>query len=145
MLKIVEMIDAENLELLEAANFGHLGCARDGQPYVLPMHFAFDGASVLFLTVDGQKTVWLDQNPKVCLQIEKTLDERHWQSAAVFGLAQRLTNAEEIGRAASFIFKKHSSLTPALNRTIVDGAEKTGGAAIYRINPIRITGRKTAR
>jgi hypothetical protein len=145
MLRVVETTADEHLRLLESENFGHLGCAQDNQPYVLPMHFAFDGENILFLTTVGMKTEWLDDNPKVCFQIEKMTDERRWQSVVVLGRAERLVNAEEMGRAGDFIFKKHPSLTPALNKTIVQGEERPGRAAIYRIRPISITGRKTTK
>ena len=145
MLKVVEMDAAEQIELIDSMNFGHLACAHENQPYIVPMHYAFDGEYIYFLTTEGVKTKWLDGNPKVCFQIEKVMDERHWQSVIILGCAARLSNAEDIGRATNFIFKKHSSLTPALNETIVHGKEKFDGAAIYSVRMETVTGRKTAR
>jgi hypothetical protein len=145
MLKIVETTQSESLELLESTNFGHLGCAGDDQPYVVPMHYAFDGENIYFLTKEGMKTALLENNPKVCLQVEKIKDERHWQSVVLLGKAELLTDAEEIGRAANFIVKKHASLKPALNITIIEGRERETSAAVYRIRPSRISGRKTVK
>lgn len=145
MLKIVELKTEEQLELLAAMNFGHLACALDNQPYIVPMHYAFDGENILFLTLEGQKTEWLESNPRVCFQIERVADERHWQSVIVQGMAARLSAADEIGRAGDIIFKKHSSLAPAVSRTVIGTEEKSGRAAIYRLKPTVITGRKTAK
>ena len=36
MLKVEDMSRAEMHELLKRQSFGHLGCARDGRPYVVP-------------------------------------------------------------------------------------------------------------
>jgi nitroimidazol reductase NimA-like FMN-containing flavoprotein (pyridoxamine 5'-phosphate oxidase superfamily) len=143
MLKITNTTDIESRTLLEAVKFGHLGCSKDDQPYIVPMHYAFDGENIYFFTTEGMKTEWLDANPKVCLQVEHIDDDRHWRSVIIMGKAERLTNAEEIGRAANFIVKHHASLTPALNKTIIENQERSGSAVVYRLHPDSITGRKT--
>ncbi len=143
MLKITDINQLEARDLLKRNGFGHLGCARDDQPYVVPMHYCFDGESAYFFTTAGMKTEWLDINPQVCLQVDQIESERRWQSVVMIGRAERLTTAESIGRAAALLFEKHASLTPALNRKIVDNNEQTGQAVVYRIIPASITGRKT--
>lgn len=145
MLKIIETTETESLMVLESTNFGHLGCAGDNQPYIVPMHYAFDGECIYFLTREGMKTKLLNDNPQVCFQVEKVADERHWQSIIVIGKAELLTESEDINRAANFIVKKHASLRPALNITVIQGKEKLSNAAIYRIRPITISGRKTVK
>ena len=37
MLKVEDMSPADMHALLQRQNFGHLGCSRDGRPYVVPM------------------------------------------------------------------------------------------------------------
>lgn len=145
MLTVIETTADEQLALLAAMNFGHLGCASDDQPYVVPMHYALDGEQILFFTVEGQKTGWLDDNPKVCFQVEKITDERHWQSVIVLGNAARLTDGAEIGRAGKIIFEQHSSLAPAINQTVIGDEPKSGAAAIYSISPTSMSGRKTVK
>jgi uncharacterized protein len=145
MLKISETTDSEAKKLLEANNYGHLGCSLDHQPYIVPMNYAFDGEHIFLFTTGGLKTEWLTVNPKVCFQVEQVRDGRHWQSVIVTGCAELLTHFEDIGRAANFIVKNNSLLTPALNQTTVGGVERNGSAAVYRIHIASITGRKTVR
>jgi uncharacterized protein len=145
MLKIIETTPAESLALVESTNFGHLGCIAGDQPYVLPMHYAFDGESIYFLTKEGMKTEALKGNPKVCLQIENITNERHWQSVIVFGTAELLTEPAEISRAANFLVKRHASLKPALNATIIKGEERETSAVVSRLRPETISGRKTVK
>ena len=48
MLKVENMPPAEMHALLQRESFGHLGCARDNRPYVVPMHYAYDGKELYF-------------------------------------------------------------------------------------------------
>ena len=50
MLKVEDMSANEMHALLQREGFGHLGCARDGRPYVVPMHYAYDGKELYFFT-----------------------------------------------------------------------------------------------
>ena len=50
MLKVEDMSPAEMHALLQRESFGHLGCARDNRPYVVPMHYAYDGKELYFFT-----------------------------------------------------------------------------------------------
>jgi nitroimidazol reductase NimA-like FMN-containing flavoprotein (pyridoxamine 5'-phosphate oxidase superfamily) len=62
---------AEMHALLMSGNFGHLGCALEGRPYVVPMNYAYDGKELYFFTTEGMKTSFISVNPQVCLQVEE--------------------------------------------------------------------------
>ena len=143
MLKVEDMAPAEMHALLQRASFGHLGCARDGRPYVVPMHYAYDGKELYFFTTEGMKTQFIEANPKVCLQVEEITDSTHWRSVMVIGQAEQLTNAEETQRAMKLITERNPSLTPAISATQLDTWGRAVDIALYRINPELIDGRKT--
>jgi nitroimidazol reductase NimA-like FMN-containing flavoprotein (pyridoxamine 5'-phosphate oxidase superfamily) len=143
MLKVEDMAPAEMHALLQRASFGHLGCSREGRPYVVPMHFAYDGKELYFLTTEGMKTQFIEVNPKVCLQVEEVTDSSHWRSVMVIGQAERLTNAAETGRAMQMIVERNPSLTPAISATQLDTWGRAADIALYRIIPELIDGRKT--
>jgi len=144
MLKVEDMAPAEMHALLQRESFGHLGCARDGRPYVVPMHYAYDGKELYFFTTEGMKTQFIEANPKVCLQVEEITDSTHWRSVMVIGQAEQVTNAEETQRAMKLITERNPSLTPAISATQVDTWGRAVDIALYRINPELIDGRKTA-
>ena len=129
--------------LLQRESFGHLGCARDGRPYVVPMHYAYDGKELYFFTTEGMKTQFIEANPKVCLQVEEITDSTHWRSVMVIGQAEQVTNAEETQRAMKLITERNPSLTPAISATQLDTWGRAVDIALYRINPELIDGRKT--
>ncbi|HJZ82196.1 MAG TPA: pyridoxamine 5'-phosphate oxidase family protein [Pyrinomonadaceae bacterium] len=143
MLKVEDMSPAEMHALLQRENFGHLGCARDHRPYVVPMHYAYDGKELYFFTTVGMKTRYIDANPQVCLQVEEIKDSTHWRSVLVSGRASEITDKEETQRAMKFITERNPSLTPAISATQLDSMGRAVDIALYRITPELIDGRQT--
>lgn len=143
MLKVEDMAPAEMHALLQRESFGHLGCARDNRPYVVPMHYAYDGKDLYFFTTEGMKTHYIDANPLVCLQVEEVTDRQHWKSVMVVGRAEHLTTSDETQHAMKLITESNPSLTPAISATQVDAMGRAVGIALYRITPELIDGRKT--
>ncbi len=143
MLRVEDIPPAEVHALLMSASFGHLGCSREGRPYVVPMHYAYDGRELYFFTTEGMKTQFMDDNPQVCLQVEEITDSSHWRSVMVIGRAERITKSDERERAMQQIVQRNPSLTPALSATQIDAWGRAIDIAIYRIQPEIIDGRKT--
>lgn len=143
MLKVEDMPPAEMHTLLQTASFGHLGCAHNGRPYVVPMHYAYDGKELYFFTTEGMKTQFMNGNPQVCLQVEEVTDTSHWRSVMVIGRAEKLTSRGEMERAMKQIAERNPSLTPAISVTQLDALGRAVDTALYRIQPEMIDGRKT--
>ncbi|HZT59536.1 MAG TPA: pyridoxamine 5'-phosphate oxidase family protein [Pyrinomonadaceae bacterium] len=143
MLEVTEMARGEMLALLLRVGYGHLGCARDGHPYVVPMNYAFDSQDLYFFTTDGTKTEFIAANREVCFQVEEITDALSWRSVVLTGRAERLTKAEDTERAMRLITERNPTLTPALNRTKVGPWLRLSNVAVYRVRPDAIYGRKT--
>ena len=143
MLRVEDMAPAEMHALLQRQSFGHLGCARGSRPYVVPMHYAYDGKELFFFTTQGMKTQFIDSNPQVCLQVEEVTDSTHWRSVMVVGKAEQITRNEEMQKAMKLITERNPSLTPAISSTELDALGRAVDIALYRITPELIDGRKT--
>jgi uncharacterized protein len=143
MLQIEDMSMQEMEALLERVGFGHLGCARDGRPYVVPINYSYEPQNIYIFTTQGTKTDFMDANPQVCLQVESIEDPLHWQSVMVTGRAERLTQPAEIEHAMQSITRSNPKLTPAINATRIDVWGRANDVRIYRIRPDIIDGRKT--
>ena len=143
MLKVEDMSPTEMHALLQRESFGHLGCSRDGRPYVVPMHYAYDGKDLYFFTTQGMKTRFIQTNPQVCLQVEEINDTMNWRSVMVVGRANELTLADEIQLAMRLITERNPALTPAISATEVDSLGRAVDIALYRITPEVIDGRQT--
>jgi len=143
MLKVEDIPPAEMHALLQRESFGHLACARNNRPYVVPMHYAYDGKNLFFFTTQGMKTQFIDANPQVCLQVEEITDSTHWRSVMVIGKAEQITRNEEMQQAMKLITERNPALTPAISATEVDASGRAVDIALYRIVPELIDGRKT--
>ena len=143
MVEVEDMPKGEMVALLLRVGFGHLGCAREGRPYVVPMHYAYDSEDLYFFTTEGTKTDYIAANPQVCMQVEEVEDAMHWRSVMVTGHAERITQADEMERAMQLITERNPTLTPAINKTQLDAWTRANNVAIYRLHPVIIDGRKT--
>src|SRR5262245_58869980 len=143
MLKVEDMSPTDMHALLQRESFGHLGCARDHRPYVVPMHYAYDGKDLYFFTTEGMKTRYIDANPQVCLQVEEVTDPSHWKSVMVVGRAEQLTKSEDTEHEMKLITERNPTLTPAISATQTDAWGRAVDIALYRIKPEVVDGRKT--
>lgn len=143
MLNVEDMPFAEMQALLQRVGFGHLGCAHNNRPYVVPIHYAYDSQDIYFFTTEGMKTEYITANPEVCLQVEEVRDPSHWQSVMVNGRAERITEPEAMERAMQLITERNPTLTPALNATQLDAWGRANITVIYRVRPDAVDGRKT--
>jgi nitroimidazol reductase NimA-like FMN-containing flavoprotein (pyridoxamine 5'-phosphate oxidase superfamily) len=138
------MATGEMTALLLRVGFGHLGCTRDDHPYVVPMHYAYDGQELYFLTTEGTKTEFIAANHEVCFQVEEITDPSSWRSVMLIGNAKKITQPDEAERAMQLISERNPTLTPALNKTESGAWHRPNNIAIYRVEPSAIYGRKTA-
>ena len=67
-----------------------LACARDNQPYVVPVHVYFDGDCLYGFATLGQKIEWMRENPRVCVQVDDIRDRFHWATVVVLGQYEEL-------------------------------------------------------
>jgi nitroimidazol reductase NimA-like FMN-containing flavoprotein (pyridoxamine 5'-phosphate oxidase superfamily) len=71
-----EITDLETIhEIVRGCLICRLGLAVDGEPYVVPISFGFDGESVFFHTAaTGRKIEMMAANPRVCVQFERNVE-----------------------------------------------------------------------
>jgi nitroimidazol reductase NimA-like FMN-containing flavoprotein (pyridoxamine 5'-phosphate oxidase superfamily) len=136
------MAMGEMQALLLRVGFGHLGCTRDDHPYVVPMHYAYDGQDIYFFTTEGTKTEFIAANHEVCFQVEEITDASNWRSVMVIGEAQRITKPDETEQAMQLITERNPALTPALNKTDIGAWHRLNNIAIYRVRTTAVYGRK---
>jgi uncharacterized protein len=58
-------------QIIHQAQVCRLGLCRDGQPYIVPLSFGYDGQSIYFHTaLEGRKIDFMTANPRVCFELE---------------------------------------------------------------------------
>jgi uncharacterized protein len=138
----------ECAEVLARNHLGRLACARLDQPYIVPIHFSFDGEKncVYALSTVGQKVEWMRQNPKVCLEVEEIDDKDHWTTVLVAGWYEEIHRAREHADARL----RAEQLFQQRREWWLPGTAKTANIehhqlVAYRIHIDRVTGRRAAR
>lgn len=143
MIEIEEMRESEAREVLGTINYAHLAVAKDNIPYVVPVHYAFDGHDLFIYTTDGKKADIIRVNPEICLQAEDVEDNENWKSVIASGTAEQLTKEDDRQIALDLILKVNPKLTPAISIRWMDSWVRENIEIIYRITPRSITGRQT--
>ncbi len=101
LMFIHEMSELECRRALDSSTVGRIACARDNQPYVVPINYAFDGTYIYGFTTVGQKVQWMRSNQLVCFEMDQVISDREWISIVVFGRYEELPDTPEFENARS--------------------------------------------
>ena len=142
MVKVTNISEDEARKFLHKTKYGHLAYAYEGQPYIVPINFAYDSENVYFRTTDGTKTRCLAANAKVCLQVEQIDSQEQWESVMVVGSAEPITSPEEFRRADKHFSQRGMAPPPEMAKASFSNRTGENRVAVYRIRPKAITGRK---
>jgi len=140
---IEELTDRECRAILERTNLARLACARNNQPYIVPVHVDFYDHSLYGFAVMGQKIEWMRQNPLVCLEIDELTTHEQWATVVVFGRYEELPDlpAYEYYRSvAEGLFQKHPVWWEPGSVPLV--AHRPLPRILFRILISRMTGRR---
>lgn len=142
MIEVEELSDPEIIDILARVGYGHLACCRDDQPYVVPVHYAYEAGDLFVYTTEGKKADIIKENANVCLQLEEVVDNQHWQSVIVDATAIKLSAGAERDRALELITKLNPTLTPAVSIHWMDDWVRENIEVVYKIEPNTMTGRR---
>lgn len=142
---IEEMTEGDCRAILAGTNLARLACARNNQPYVVPIRVDLDGDFLYGYATLGQKIEWMRQNPLVCLEIDELTTSEQWTSVVVFGHYEELPHAfgyEDSRRVAERLFQRHPVWwEPA---SVPVGTHELRAPIVFRIRIDRMTGRRAA-
>jgi nitroimidazol reductase NimA-like FMN-containing flavoprotein (pyridoxamine 5'-phosphate oxidase superfamily) len=143
---IHELSEEECREVLKRTNLARLACSRHDQPYIVPIHFDFDGGSFYSFSTVGQKIDWMRANPKVCVEVDEITDKSQWTTVIVFGRYQELTDASADraarNRARELFEKRREWWLPAAGKL---ASSEHPVPVVFRIRIERMTGRRVAK
>lgn len=140
-----EMTEQECRVVLSRTNVARLACARNNQPYIVPIHVDYDHDFLYSLATLGLKIEWMRQNPLVCLEIDELSPPTHWSSVVVFGRYEELPHLpeyEDLRRVAQQLFQRHPMWwQPAC---VPLAGHEQRASIVFRIRIDRMTGRRGA-
>ena len=144
---IQEMSEKECRDALARISVGRLACARDNQPYIVPIYFAYDGHHAYGFSTAGQKVDWMRSNPLVCLEIDEWTARDRWLSVIIAGRYEELPDGPAFAAARARAQEALQMRAMWWEYTAVPAAEwrrKSGPftAIFYRIHIDRISGHR---
>ena len=142
---IQEMTKQASLDLLATVRLGRLACCQGMQPYIVPIHFAYQNDCLYSFSLPGQKIEWMRANPLVCVEADHITRE-HWSTVVVFGryaeLADTIEMRSERARALALLEQRAQWWEPGSARVKQDGTPAALFPVFYRIAIRQITGRR---
>ena len=146
---VYELTSAQCHDVLSTASIGRLGCALNGQPYIVPISLYFDREAKClysFSTV-GTKIQWMRQNPSVCVEVDDIANQFDWTTVLVTGRYEELDDSDQ-GKSerqrALELFQAHPQWWLPVTAKLASGLEHDA-PVIYRIHIISVTGRRARR
>jgi nitroimidazol reductase NimA-like FMN-containing flavoprotein (pyridoxamine 5'-phosphate oxidase superfamily) len=145
MIEVQEMSNEEIEEILQRVGYGHLACARNSRPYVVPINYVYVKPYIYLYTTEGLKTEIISGNPQVCLQVEEVVDNTDWRSIVVNGEAEHVVDRNEREDVLKQILSTNPTLTPAISIRWMDNWVRENREVIYRIKPEIMAGRSAVK
>jgi hypothetical protein len=120
--------------VLHRHHVGRLACLVAGEPYLVPITYAYRDSVLYGHTMPGQKLDAMRAEPRVAFEVDERWESDTWRSVVVRGVFEELT-AEDERRAAS----------AALHGAYPDATRVVGSGVLFRIRPTAKTGRAVQR
>jgi hypothetical protein len=134
---MIEPIGKEDARaLLRANHYGRLGYCNQGEPYVLPINYLYNGEDLYMHSLPGLKIRAMRTHPQICLQVDEVTDDYNWRSVIAFGEYEEITEPEERERLLAAMFQRLPHLTPVESQ-MTKGEEE---AIVFCLRIKRLTG-----
>ena len=133
---IERMADQEARNLLAQQSLGRLGCIADGEAYVVPVHYHFDGQDVYLHSLPGRKVSALRSHNRACLQVDSIADPYAWRSVLAFGTYEEIGDPRQREEVILSIFRRLPHMTPVESKMTTRGDE----VIVFRLVLDEITG-----
>ena len=98
-------------DLLARIGFGSLACAKENQPYIVPIYFAHQPDRLYGFSTFGRKIEWMRSNSQVCVQVDELSGPEDWASVIATGQYEELPDVPEYAKArewAESLLKRRS-------------------------------------
>lgn len=147
-MKIKELTNDECRKVLAETRIGRLACAKNNQPYVVPISFVFDDLSQLYaFSTFGRKIDWMRTNPQVCVEVDKIQAQDRWTTVVVFGEYEELTDTQKYAGEREYAYNLLSQRPMWWRPGFASGVHRTSAERsepiYFRIHVTEMTGHQT--
>ena len=142
-----ELTSREIEHMLQSQWVARLGLHADGQTYVVPINYAYDGRAVYGHSNDGLKLRLMRANPEVCVEVDHVENLANWKSVIAWGRFEELHHKAAMD-AMHLLVARFTPLMAAHATTPTHGRPSAAEAdssipqaAVFRIVLAKRTGR----
>lgn len=135
-MTIDKLTAEEAAEVLSQGTLGRLGCIAEGEPYVVPVHYFYDGENIYIHSLPGKKITALRANGRACLQVDDIRDSYHWRSVIAYGNYEEIADERLHELALAELFRRVPHLTPVESKMTKGSAE----TIVFRLRVDQLTG-----
>ena len=132
------LLEDESRALLSACRIGRLGCVYNGEPYVVPINYVFEGDLVYSHSLPGRKIEALRTHPRACLQADEIESDFRWRSVIAYGNFEEVRAPSDRRSIFSKLLARYPLLTPVESLMAQDASAPDSVVFCIRID--RITG-----
>ncbi|WP_136619221.1 MULTISPECIES: pyridoxamine 5'-phosphate oxidase family protein [Mesorhizobium] len=136
----------ECTKMLTANRVARLACAKDGQPYVVPVHYAYADNHIYAFSMPGKKIDWMRANPLVSVQVDEHGEGRGWKSVVVDGryeeLPDRIGYKLERDHAWTLLSKHADWWEPGALKPVPTPVSDSTPHVFFRILVVQVSGRE---
>ena len=132
---------------LQSQIVGRIGCHANGETYVVPISYAYDGTYIYAHTYEGKKLDMMREEPRICFEVDTLRDLSEWKSVIGWGEFEELKDPDERKHALQILMDRNlpilSSVTMHLSADWPfhsDDTDYTDGV-VFRIKLVDKTGR----
>lgn len=139
----MDVMSAHEVRQFVAQNkFGMLGLASQGNAYIVPFFYGFDGVSLYFSTHAGLKTHFMTSTHEACFAIARVVAYDDWGSVEAFGRLETVSSGPELTAAMNALMSVPLPPEWGVSR-FGEPRRGAGGTSILRMTPREWTGRKS--
>lgn len=144
---IIQTLSTQECTALLAKNrLARLACASNGQPYVVPIYYAYADSCLYAFSMPGKKIDWMRENPLVSAQVDERGAGREWQSVIIDGryeeLPDRIGHKVERDRAWSVLSKHVDWWEPGALKPVTPPISDRSPHVFFRISVEELSGRE---
>lgn len=126
---------------------GRIGCYAEGEVYVVPVTYAFDGQYIYAHSKEGRKIHMMRANDQVCFEVEAMENLANWRSVIIWGTYEELKDQDSQKKGLQILNDRlmplmTSETAHAHRQTMIPQViEKEMKPIVYRIKVGRKTGK----
>ncbi|TPL94519.1 pyridoxamine 5'-phosphate oxidase family protein [Mesorhizobium sp. B2-3-11] len=144
LIRILSVLECT--KFLTANRVGHLACAKDGHPYLVPIYYAHADNHLYAFSMPGKKIEWMRANPLVSVQVGEQGEGRRWKSVVVEGrfeeLPDRIGHKLERDHAWAMLSKHSNWWEPGALKPVMPLVSDSAPHVFFRLLVQQVSGRE---